>query len=510
MQASNRIIVNTLAQYGRTIVNILLTLYSSRLILEILGVSDYGIYTLIAGVVSMLSFFTNSLVATTQRFLSVAQGKHDNAVEVRAIFNNSMIVHLVFGVLLLIALGAITPLLFNGFLNIPADRENVARVLYYLVIAMLFLTFVTAPYRASLISHENIVYISIVDVLDAVFKLGSVIVLMYLDCEKLVAYGVILLGVQFFNLLALGVYGHMKYDECVFPRIKYWRREYGKKLMGFAGWTMYSTFCIAVRNQGVAVILNRAMNTAINAAYGIGLQISGYMAFLNSSLETAVAPQLMKAVGAGDHSRALYLAEFISKSAYLLLAIVAIPVMFQINFILGLWLVDVPPYTGLFAIMTVASMQVDLLSIGLAIMVRATGNIRKFSIWCYTPKFLIMPAAWLLLKYGKPLWTLALCYFLIETAMMVLRIFLLKNDLKFSPSKFSSHVILRVLVPTVLSSLVCWCACNYVPEGWPRFISVMLSGSCVLAISAYYLSLNEREKNKVHSIVTSLKIRFAR
>lgn len=509
MQASNRIIVNTLAQYGRTIVNILLTLYSSRLILEILGVSDYGIYTLIAGVVSMLSFFTNSLVATTQRFLSVAQGKHDNAVEVRAIFNNSMIVHLFFGVILLVVLGGLTPLLFNGFLNIPAGREDVARSLYYLVMAMLFLTFITSPYRASFISRENIVYISIVDVLDAVIRLALVIGLQYIDCEKLLAYGLILFSVQLFNLLALGIYGHIKYDECALPNLRRWQWDYGKKLMGFAGWTMYSTFCIAVRNQGIAIILNRAMTTAINAAYGIATQISGYMAFLCTSLMTAVAPQLMKAVGAGNREHALYLAEFQSKIAYLLLGVVAFPAMFQIDFILHLWLVDVPPYTGLFAIMTVASMQVDMLSTGLGTMVNATGKIRKYSLWCYTPKFLIMPICWLLLKYNQPLWTISLCYFVIEAIMMFVRVFLLKNDLGFKPYDFISHVMLRVAAPTIMCVLVCWASCAFVAEGWLRFIVVFLLGSFIFTLSAYYLSLNKREQTKAQSIMASIKSRFA-
>lgn len=509
MQASNRIIVNTLAQYGRTIVNILLTLYSSRLILEILGVSDYGIYTLIAGVVSMLSFFTNSLVASTQRFLSVAQGKHDNAAEVRMIFNNSMIVHLFFGGLLLAVLGALTPFFFNGFLNIPAGREHVARVLYYLVMGMLFLTFITAPYRASFISRENIVYISIVDVLDAVIRLGLVIALQYADCEKLVAYGVILLFVQLFNLLALGIYGHLKYDECRIPKSSHWEWGYGKKLMGFAGWTMYSTFCLAVRNQGIAVILNRAMNTAINAAYGIGMQISGYMAFLSSSLMTAVAPQLMKAVGGGRRDHAMYLAEFQSKVAYLLLGLVAIPSMFQIDFILGLWLVEVPPYTDLFAIMTIASMQVDMLSTGLGTFVNATGKIRKYALWCYTPKFLIMPVSWALLKFGQPLWTIALCFFLIEAAIVFLRIFLLKDDLGFKPGEFMSHVMLKVALPTVLCAMTCWALCESVPAGWLRFIAVFLGGSGVFMMSAYYMSLTEKEKNKVKSIYANLKAKLA-
>lgn len=508
MQASNRIIVNTLAQYGRTIINILLTLYSSRLILEILGVSDYGIYTLIAGVVSMLSFFTNSLVTSTQRFMSVAQGRENNVAEVRMIFNNSMIVHLFFGALLLLCLGALTPFLFNGFLNIPVGREHVARVLYYLVMGMIFLTLLTSPYRASFISRENIVYISIVDVLDAVIRLGLVIMLMNIDCEKLVAYGVILLGVQLFNLLALGIYGHLKYDECCIARLKYWEWGYGKKLMSFAGWTMYSTFCIAVRNQGVAVILNRALNTAINAAYGIGQQISGYMAFLCSSLMTAVSPQLMKAVGGNRHEHALYLAQFQSKISYLLFGVVAIPAMFQIDFVLGLWLVEVPPYTGLFAIMTVSSMLVDQLSTGLGTMVNATGRIRKYALWCYTPKFLIMPASYFLLRWGQPLWTIAACYFMIEAVMMLLRVFLLKDDLGFSPAVFMRDVMLRVLLPTVLCLTVCYFSVEYMSDGWPRFMTVFASGSLTFVVSAYFFSLNVKEKAKVKSIFSAIKTKL--
>ena len=163
MQPSTRIIVNTLAQYGRTIINLILSLYSSRLVLNILGVNDFGIYSLVAGVVSMLSFIINSLVGSTQRFLSVAQGKGDKE-ELKSIFSNSVIVHLVLGLIVALILEACTPLLFNGFLNIPNGRENAAASIYQMVIIMVYISFIASPYRALLVSRENIVYTSIIDV----------------------------------------------------------------------------------------------------------------------------------------------------------------------------------------------------------------------------------------------------------------------------------------------------------------------------------------------------------
>lgn len=504
MQASNRLIVNTLAQYVRTLVNILLTLYSARLILEILGVSDFGLYTLVAGVVSMLQFLTNSMVASTQRFLSVAQGKQDNAAEIRVIFNSSMIVHLCFGVVILLVMGLLTPVLFNGFLNIPAGKNEVARTLYFLVLLMVFFTFITAPYRACLIARENIVYISVVDVLDAVIRLVFIIMLKFAHGDRLILYGCIMMGVQVFNLLALGIYGHIKFDECRLPRLRLWNSDIGKRMLGFAGWTMYSTFCIVSRNQGIAIVLNKALSTVINAAYGIGMQISNYLAFLCMSLMTAVSPQLMKAVGGNRSEHAMYLAQLQSKISYMLLGVAAIPVMIEINFILRIWLKDVPPYTALFSVMFIASLLVDQLTTGLGTMVNATGRIRKYAIWCYTPKLLILPVSYVLLKLHQPLWTVALLFFMMETFIMFFRLVLLRKDLEFKPSVFMRNVLVRILAPTVLCFVVCLILNHVMTEGWGRFLAVMSAGIVTFTVSAYFVGLDDRERAKARSIATDV------
>ena len=178
MDASKRIVVNTLAQHIRSIVNIVLSLYSTRLILQALGQSDYGIYSLVAGVVAMLGFLTNAMVVTTQRQLSFYHGS-GNIDTVRRIFSNSLLLHVLLGIILVVVLLAVEPLLFNGFLRIKQERMNTATIVYGLVILSLLITFLTAPYRALFIARENIVYISVVDVLDGLFKLLAAIWLLH-------------------------------------------------------------------------------------------------------------------------------------------------------------------------------------------------------------------------------------------------------------------------------------------------------------------------------------------
>ena len=219
MNPSNRIIVNTLAQYVRTIINMVLSLYSSRLVLNILGVDDYGVYSLVAGVVSMLSFLTNSLVGSTQRFLSVSQGK-GNMERLKEVFNNSLILHIALGFIVAIILFALTPFIFDGFLNIPNGSIEVAKELYILVVLMVYISFIASPYRALLVSHENIVYTSIIDVIDGILKVGLVLLLPYIPINKLLAYGLIMLCIQLVNLLAFMTYSHLKYEECCWPKLR--------------------------------------------------------------------------------------------------------------------------------------------------------------------------------------------------------------------------------------------------------------------------------------------------
>lgn len=502
MQPSQRIIVNTLAQYVRTIINMVLSLYSSRLVLNILGVDDYGVYSLVAGVVSMLSFLTNSLVGSTQRFLSVYQGKGSTEL-LKEIFSNSLLLHIALGLIVSLVLYLLTPFIFNGFLNIPIDRIDTAKTLYVLVVLMVYISFIAAPYRALLVSHENIIYTSIIDVLDGVLKVILVLALPYVSCDKLLAYGLIMTIIQAFNLLAFMVYSHVKYEECIWPKLRKFSVSYVKELFSFTGWIVYSSICITLRNQGFAVVLNKIYGAAINAAYGIGMQLSAMVSFISTSFNNAIAPQLMSAEGSGNRKKMLMLAEIQSKTSFLLLAMIGIPIMFEMPTLLRLWLVSVPDHTVLFSRLFISMQIVDMLSTGLASANKAIGNIGLYTIVTYTPKLLIMPIGWIGLKFGLSLFSIALIMFAIETTCMFLRIYLYRKEDWFNAVDFTISVILRSIPPVIVSVIVCLLV-HHIEENLLRFLVMFTLSITSFIVTSYYISLKQNEREFINSLTKKI------
>ncbi len=503
MQASNRIIVNTLAQYVRTIINMLLSLYSARLVLDILGVDDYGIYALVAGVVSMLSFFTNSLVSSTQRFLSITQGRKDLG-ELKKVFSNSLLLHIILGFVVLIVLECLTPFLFNGFLNIPSGREDAAAIVYQQVILMVYISFVAAPYRALLVSRENIVYTSAIDVMDGVLKVILVLLLPSVSLDKLEAYGWIMFGITSFNLLAFAIYSHMKYEECIKPCIGLFSKTYIKGLAKYTGWVTYSTLSISLRNQGLAIVLNKALGTAINAAYGIGAQISGMVSFISTSFNNSIAPQLMSSEGGGERERMWRLAKAGSKIPFLLLAMIGIPTMFEMQTLLELWLIEVPENTMLFGCTFLAMQILDQLTTGLGMANRAIGNIGRYTLFTYTPKLFILPLGWYILYTGGSLLTVCIVFLIIETICMLLRIPLLRKEQGFSVWDFIRDVFLRSCPPIIVSLIAC-IGVNLLTDTSYRIIITYLVSIPIFILITYFGALNATEKAKVNSIIKPFK-----
>ena len=427
MKASSRIIINTLAQYSKTFLNIIFTLYSTRLILSSLGVEDYGIYTLLAGVVAMLAFITNALSTTTQRFLSYNYGKFSLDV-VKRVFNNSLIIHICFGLLLVLFLSMLSPFLFDGFLNIPDLRIGAAKTVYYVVVIILFITFSTSPFRALLIAHENIVFLSIVDVLDGILKVLIAIVLSYISYDKLIAYSIFLGGIKIFNFLAISLFAFNKYSECRNPSISYFDKSYIRELFSFAFWNIYSVGCIVGRTQGIAIVINKFFGAAMNAAYGLGFQIAGYVNFMSESLLNAIKPQIMKSEGAENRERVLFLSELASKYSFFLLSTLAIPCIFEMPTLLALWLKEVPENAVLFSRMVMIAALMDTLTIGLGSANQAIGNIKEYSLVVNTTKLITLPIVCICLAIGLNVTSVAICYIAFEFVCAMIRLpFLHKN-----------------------------------------------------------------------------------
>ena len=495
MTNSQRIILNTAAQYTRTIINVCLSLYSTRLILAALGQSDYGIYSVVGGVVAMLSFVTNALVTTTQRYLSFYHGAGDKD-KIRLVFGNSMLLHILIGMIAVFILGAIGSWVINHLLNITPERLEAALVVYYAAVLMLLLSFLTAPVRALFIARENIVYISIVDVLDGVLKLLIAIWLSHITYDRLVTYAGAMTSISLFNLLAFGIFAAFKFEECHWPRLSEWNRKYIKDLSGFAGWTIYSTGCIIARTQGIAILLNRFLGTIVNAAYGIALQVSGAVQFVSSSILNAMNPQIMKAEGSGDRERMILLSEYVSKYSFLLLSFVAIPLIAEMDAVLHLWLGNVPENTVMFCQFILAAALCDQLTVGLTSANQAIGQIRNYSLIFYSIKLLTLVGAWICLREQLPTESVMWCYVIIEFLSALVRLPLLHKMANISVSHFCIHVFGRTLIP-VLSMILVALAITSLMTNTYRLLFTIIITLLVGIIATWFTALEKEEKQLI-------------
>lgn len=501
MNPSTRLVVNTIVQNVRTIINVVLSLYSTRIVMHALGFSDYGIYMLVAGIVTLLPYFVYALVTTTQRHLSFAFGQGDTT-EVKLIFANSYMLHWFFGTLLaLVAISAVSLVFDYGFLNIEPEKLLEAKYVYYLVLTSVFFTFITAPFRSLLIAHENIVYISIVDILDGILKLSLVFCLFLVEEWRLPLYALIIAAIQLFNLIMLTIYSKLHYQECILvPSIKLFKKEVTNKIIGFATWTLYGTLCVYFRNQGFAVVLNRFFSTVINAAYGIATLVFSSTLFLSEAIVNAIRPQVVMAEGNGNRQQMLNLALKACKYCSLMSALCIIPLIFEIRPILRFWLGNIPPCADMFCRILLLSVLCDQITIGLNIANTAIGKIRNFTLLVFTTKAFAVPIAYYLLHRGEPVEIAMLSFLACEILSGIIRVpyLMLNGGMRFR--SFISDVILRIAPSCLIMCAVCYASCHWLSMDY-RFLITGCINLLFGAIAIFFLSATSQERHIIVNII---------
>ncbi len=499
MTNSQRIIVNTAAQYIRTLINTFLALFSTRFVLAALGQTDFGVYFLVAGVITMFAFLTNASVITTQRYISFynGQGQQD---KIHSIFSNSLLLHIVIGAgLVAIMLALCYPVIYYG-LNIPENRLEAASMVYVITSLMFFVSIILAPIRALFIAKENIVYISCIDVLDGLLKLLFAWLLLFASSDRLILYAALMLSIQIINLLALTIFASKKFPEFHFPHFKEWDNSTVRELSTFAGWTLYSSGCIVARNQGIAVVLNLFFGAIINAAYGIATQVSGSVAFVSSSIINAINPQLVKAEGAKNRSLMMRMAEYESKYAFLLLSMVSVPLIFEMETILRWWLGEVPEHAVAFCQITLIAALCDQLSIGLTSAIQAIGNLKTYTLVFYTTKLLTLVAIWACIKLHLSASEALVSYAVVEFVGSLLRLPLLKSIAGLNIATFCKNVFGRIFVPFLVICGTCYATQHFLTSGYRFFVALV--GSVLLGgIAAWLTCLDKNEQQFIYSYI---------
>ena len=504
MEATKRIIVNTTAQYLKAVINTVLSLYSTRLILDALQISDYGIYTVVGGVVAMLGFISNALTITTQRYVSYYHGQ-GNPSEVRSMFINSLSLHIVIGIFLVILLLLPQEWIIHSVLNLPQDRTDVATQIYVITVFMLFFTILSAPFKALFIARENIIYIAVVEVADAIIKFILAISLTYISTDRLLFYALFLGGIVIANLLAFSIYALIRFKECtIIIRRRDIKRSALKQLLGFAGWTTFGMGAVAGRNQGTSIVLNHFFGTAVNAGYGIAFHVYGAVAFVVTSILNAMNPQIMKLEGGDERERMLTLAGKESKFSVALLSIAIIPLIIEMPSILNVWLKEVPPYTCLFCRIVLVSFIGDQLTMGLQTAIQATGKIRSYTLLVYTPKLLFVPVIWLMFCYHFSIEIVMILFLIIELCVALIRIPYCKYRVHLNISQYAKNVILpQIPVWLAISTIGILCAI-WVDNPFRFFLNYIVSASIGI-IAVWMFILDNTEKHYVKQMFSKIK-----
>lgn len=396
MDANNRRIAkNTLLLYVRMLFTMAISLYTSRVVLHVLGVTDYGVYNVVGGVITLLGFLTNSMSGASSRYITFSLGKGDMG-EMRRTFGNILSIHfLLAGVVLL--LGETIGLWFVlEKLRIPADRMDAALWVYHLSVLTAMLGVVSVPYNAAIIAHERMRAFAYIGIVDALLKLVIVYLLWVMPYDKLVIYALLLFGVQVFDRIVYGWYCVRHFEETR-ARFLFDKRLF-REMFAYAAWTMNGNLAVVGYTQGINILLNLFYGPVVNAARGIATQVQTVAQSFCSNFQTALNPQLTKSYARGDLLRMHQLLTQSSKFSFFILWLIALPLMLEAPLVLRWWLGIVPEHTENFLRLILCASMLSTLSNPLLVSVHATGNLKRFQLIEGTMLLSIVPIAYLLLK----------------------------------------------------------------------------------------------------------------
>jgi len=481
------------------ILTMVVSLYTSRVVLNVLGVEDFGTYNVVGGVVTMFGFLNGAMASATQRFLSFELGRND-LVQLRKTFNAAQIVHIGIALLVFILAETIGLWFLNNYLNIPEIRMNAARWVYHFSVLSFMITIIQVPYNSVILARERMSVYAYVSILEALLKLLVVFMLTWIAFDKLKLYGILLFSVSFIVAAIYRIYTLKNFEETHFERVK--DKILYKTLISYTGWNLFGGIAAVSKVQGVTLILNMFFGTVVNAAQAIAMQVSGAITMFVSNFQMASNPQIIKSYAANDKIEMTHLVIRTSKFSFYLLFILTLPIMLEIEYILKLWLKIVPEYTAIFTILILINALIDTISGPLMTALHATGKIKKYQVVVGFLLILILPISYFLFKAGFPPLSTFIVSLVVSVLALGFRVLLAKKQIpEFSVRIFFNEIVLRNFLVVLLSLIIPMLMLMNMETGISRLLIVIVVSiiSCLSVI--YFIGLKKNEKMFLKNLV---------
>ena len=494
-QNNKRIAKNTLMLYFRMFVMLAVGLYTSRVVLHVLGASDYGIYNIIGGVVVLFSFLNNSLVSATQRFLNFNLGKNDlNAVH--RVFCMSMSAFLILSLVFLILAETIGLWFVNTQLNIPVNRHNAALWVYQFSILTFIVNLLRIPYNATIIAYERMDFYAYVSLIEVVLKLVVVYLLYITSYDKLILYALLYTLIPLLMNYIYKVYCNHNFVTTRYKRL--WDKDIFRSLFSFSGWSLFGSLANMSAQQGINILLNIFYGVTVNAAVGIANQVTTNVYQFISNFQTAFQPQIVKTYAANE-KKAFYSLIFRSaKFSYFMMFLLALPIILTTQDILNIWLVKVPEYTTIFCQLILGYLIIECVSAPLWMAVHATGNIKKYQILMAICIFMNFPLTYLVFKFGMPVYSAWIIRIIVNVITFVVRCLYLKKYIGFPILSFLNKVIKPIFLVSLISIPIPYIISISLISGIKNIIVVTIISILISIFFIYILGLNINEKKFIH------------
>lgn len=501
MESTNtRIAKNTAILYLRMLLTMGVALYTSRVVLDVLGASDFGLYSVVGGVVSMLSFLTGSMSSGTSRFITFELGK-GNKQRLSKIFNVALTCHIIIALIIFLIAETIGIWFINTQLVFDTERTLAVNVVYQASIVTMFFQVTQIPYTADIIAHEKMSVYAYVSILEVTLKLIVVLLLKYIPTpDGLITYAILILLLQLLIIGVYRVYCLMHYEESKWKFVKDIKSY--REIFSFSGWDLIGGLCYVTQGQGLNILLNIYFGPVVNAARAISYQIQGAFSQFTNNFMTALNPAIVKTFAQEKKDEMIKLVNFGALFSYYLLLLLVLPAAFKMNYILELWLKKYPENTLEFTLIILASMMIRAFARPVVMAVHATGNIRGLNLLCGGVGLLMLPVAWIELAFGMGVmsvfWTILVFSFIGN----MLEIYILKRNLNaFSILQHISKVYVRGLAATVFSFIVVYTIGTIMKDGLFFFIIYYILCLFAVGIILFYAGLTNDQRVRIVEMI---------
>ena len=488
--ANKRIAKNTLVLYVRMLFTMGISLFTSRVILQTLGVEDYGISSVVGGVISMFTFINAAMVSSTQRYLNFELVRGD-ANQLRSVFSTSLQIHALIALAIIVLSESVGLWFLNEKLVIPEARMNAAMWVYQCSILSCAVSIMSTPYNAVIVAHEKMSAFAYISILDVSLKLLVVYLLVVLPFDKLIILAILHLLVQLFIRYIYTLYCHRHFPESYF---QFWfNKTLFKEMFGFAGWSFWGNLAAILYTQGLNMMLNIFFGPIVNAARGIAVQVQSAVQQFVGGFQTALNPQITKNYASNNLPQMHSLMFRSARFSFLLLFFLSLPVLMETNFILTLWLKTVPDDAVIFTQIMICISLIYTTANPCIIANQATGKVKIYQMVVGGILLLILPISYVVLKLGAPAYSVFIVHFCIESVAQFSRMYMLRNLIHLPLWQYMKNIYIPIVSTVVIAIILPLVVRMQVAEGWLRFLAVGFT--CVLSVgaSSYFIGFTKQE-----------------